>query len=341
MKTAAPAKSPHMVIFGAGSVGCYLGGLLMQGGATVSFIGRERYAAQIAEHGLTLTHFERAPLSLTAVDFQTAYDPLSTADIILCCTKSQDTAEAARAIAAHARSDVQVISFQNGIRNPSLLAATLPDANIVPAIVPFNITPSGPGTFHCGVTGALIVGGNASPALLEAFEAAGQPIKADPDILAAQWAKMIVNLNNALNTLSGGTLREGLMQRDYRRALALLVEEALRVAQANGVMPSTFNGRKPKQLLKTLRLPNVIYKIVMQLIVKIDARARSSMLDDLEAGRVSEIDYLQGEIVRHAEMAGTHAPHNARILELTQAAFAAGASPKLTGNDILAKLNPS
>ncbi len=334
---AAP-KTLHMVILGAGSVGCYLGGLLMKGGAQLSFIGRERYRAQIAEHGLTLTHFEREPLNFTSVDFRTNYEVLKDADIILCCTKSQDTAEAARAIAKHARPDVQIISFQNGIRNPEVLRESVPNADIVPAIVPFNITPSGPGAFHCGVTGALIVGGNAASALLTAFTAAGQPIIAKTDILAAQWAKMIVNLNNALNTLSGGTLRDGLMQRDYRLALALLVEEALSVAKANGVTPSTFNGRKPEQLLKTLRLPNVIYKLVMQLIVKIDAKARSSMLDDLEAGRISEIDYLQGEIVRHAKMAGVSAPHNARVLELTEAAFAAGVSPNMTGREILEAL---
>jgi len=188
------------------------------------------------------------------------------------------------------------------------------------------------------VTGALITGENVAPAVLMAFKAAEQPIMAKPDILASQWAKMIVNLNNALNTLSGGTLQHGLLQRDYRLALALLVEEALSVAKANGVTPSTFNGRKPEQLLKTLRLPNFIYKILMQLIVKIDAKARSSMLDDLEAGRISEIDYLQGEIVRHAKKIGQSAPCNARILELTQAAFAAKTSPKMTGREILKAL---
>lgn len=338
MNTPRDVKPPLMVVLGAGSVGCYLGGLLVKGGARVSFIGRDKYAAQIAAHGLMLTHFEREPLTLPRIDFRTDYEGLRGADIILCCTKSQDTEDAAKAIAAYARDTVQVISFQNGIRNPELLQSCLPKADIVPAIVPFNITPSGPGRFHCGVTGALIVGRNIHPAVVKAFIIAGQPLKAEPDILAAQWAKMIVNLNNALNALSGKTLRECLLQRDYRLALALVVEEALSVAKANGITPSTFNGRKAEQLIKTLRLPNFMYKIVMQLIVKIDAKARSSMLDDLEAGRMSEIDYLQGEIVRHANMAGIAAPYNARILKLTQSAFAAGVSPHMSGEDILKAL---
>ena len=87
--------------------------------------------------------------------------------------------------------------------------------------------------------------------------------------------------------------------------------------------------------MKTLHLPNFAYRLVMQLIVKIDAKARSSMLDDLEAGRVSEIDYLQGEIVKRAEVAGTMAPNNAVILAVVQQAFLAGKSPRLSGSDIL------
>lgn len=334
----AMSDHPHFVVLGAGSIGCYLGGLLADSGANVTFIGRARYQAAIKESGLTLTHFFRDPIHLEAVDFQTDNESLKTADVILLCVKSQDTEDSAKLIKKFARPDVQVISFQNGIRNPETLRDVLPKAQIIPAIVPFNVTPTGPGAFHCGTDGALIVGAGVDQRLLSGFEVAGQGIKTDPDILSAQWAKMIVNLNNALNALSGGTLMEGLMQRDYRRALALVINEALQVARANGVTPSTFNGRKPAQLLKTLGLPNFLYKIIMQRIVKIDAKARSSMLDDLEAGRVSEIDYLQGEIVRHAKKAGRAAPFNSKILSLTQAAFAQKKSPRLTGTEILESL---
>ena len=69
-------------------------------------------------------------------------------------------------------------------------------------------------------------------------------------------------------------------------------------------------------------------------MIKIDAAARSSMLDDLEAGRDPEIDYLQGEIVRLAKKHGRTAPINARMIEAVHAAFAAGASPKMTGKEI-------
>ena len=226
----------------------------------------------------------------------------------------------------------KVVSFQNGIRNPETLRELLPSENVIAAIVPFNVTPTTAGGFHCGTAGALVIENNpaASP-LIAALEAGGQTVGVSDEILGDQWAKMIVNLNNGLNTLTGGTLREGLLQRDYRRALADCVEEALEVAEKNNVTIGQFNGRSPAALTKTLRLPDVAYRVIMQTIVKIDAKARSSMLDDLEAGRACEIGYLQGEIVRQAIKVGLAAPKNAAILAAVQLAFLDGKSPKVNG----------
>jgi len=323
-----------IVILGAGSIGCWIGGCLIAGGADVTLVGRERYRGQIAEHGLRLTHYDRQPVSCEDVDFQTGTHGLQGADIIALCVKSQDTGRAAQQILSHAPNAI-VVSFQNGIRNPETLAKVLPPENIVPAIVPFNVTPTGPATFHCGTAGDLVVETRADIGpLVAALDRAGQGVRQTDKIKGDQWAKMIVNLNNGLNTLTGGTLRDGLLQRDYRRALAISVEEAIEIAKANNVRVGTFNGRPPAALIKTLRLPDMAYRIIMQTIVKIDATARSSMLDDLEAGRISEIDYLQGEIVKRAEMVGTQAPKNAAILSAVEKAFANGRSPKLTGSQI-------
>ena len=331
-----------IIIHGAGSIGCYLGGQLQQGGADVTFLGRARFQDQIAAHGLRLTHFEREAIHLpgSAVNFTTDPAELTGSEMIALCVKSQDTATAVAQIAKHARPDVTIVSFQNGIRNPETLRDALPDATIIPAIVPFNVTPTGPGAFHCGTAGKLVMEKVAKAVdLSRMFESAGQGVHLSENILGDQWAKMIVNLNNGLNALSGGTLKAGLMQRDYRRALAACVSEALDVAAAAGVAVGTFNGRAPEALVKTLRLPNWAYKLVMQLIVKIDAQARSSMLDDLEAGRVSEVNYLQGEIVLQAEQAGVTAPHNAAILNAVKAAFRHEASPNLSGSELLGLLS--
>jgi len=329
-----------IAIFGAGSIGCYLGGLLAHAGETVVFVGRARYQAAIAKNGLRLTHFERDAITLKAddVEFQTTPDAMADADIIALCTKSQDTEAAAQLIKAHCKAGALIVSFQNGVRNPEILQNLLPPQNILAAIVPFNVTGVGDGAFHCGTAGDLVIQASHDARLTQlktALESVGQGVRLSENITGDQWAKMIVNLNNGLNTLSSGTLREGLVQRDYRRALMALVSEAMTVAAAHKVEVGTFNGRNPQGLIKVLGLPNFAYRILMQLIVKIDAKARSSMLDDLEVGRSSEIDYLQGEIVRQASAANMTAPYNAAILKAVNEAFSAGVSPRLSGSEIL------
>jgi len=332
----------NIAIFGAGSIGCYLGGQLVHDGADVSFIGRQRFKSEIKNNGLTLTHFERDEINLLPDQITFSLDPkdISAADIILLTTKSQDTSKAAQAIKTHAHKNAIIISFQNGVRNPELLREVLVQ-KVLGAVVPFNVTGKGPGRFHCGTEGDLTVQAINDPrlqSLQSLFAKAGEGLVISDKILEVQWGKLLVNLNNAFNMLTGGTLREGLLQRDYRRALALVVEEGLGVVQGAGIEPAAFGKADAAKMIKVLRLPNVIYKIIMNKIVKIDAAARSSMLDDLKMGRVSEVNYLQGEIVRLAEKTGQAAPYNKIILQVVNEAFTQGQSPKLSGQEIYSRL---
>ena len=168
-----------------------------------------------------------------------------------------------------------------------------------------------------------------------AFNKAGQATQYGGNFEGDQWAKLLVNLNNALNTLSGSTLRESFSQKDYRRALACVIQEGLDVAKEKDIEIGRFNGRSPKAVIKLLKLPNVLYRILMDHIVKIDAKARSSMLDDLEIGRKSEIEYLQGEVVRQGKILGIEAYANSNVLDAINTAFEKDMSPKLSGTEIL------
>ncbi len=333
----------NIAVFGAGSIGCYLGGQLASGGAKVTFIGRQKFKTALEDNGLTLTHFDRESLVISpdAFTFSLSPEDIAAADIILVTVKSQDTEDAGQVIKTHAKSNALIISFQNGVSNADVLRQSLTGQTVLGAVVPFNVTSTGRGQFHSGTEGYLTVEANDDPrlqALAADFAKAGQGIALSGDIAAAQWGKLLVNLNNALNALSGGTLRQALMQRGYRLALAKMVEEALGVVRGAGIEPAAFGKTPADKMIKILRLPNFLYRIIMNMIVKIDANARSSMLDDLEMGRVSEIDYLQGEIVRLAEKTGQSAPVNQAVLDLVNAAFKSGASPKLSGREIYTHL---
>lgn len=336
------SKKIKVAIFGAGSVGCYLGGQLVHGGCEVVFIGREGFQKIILKHSLTLTHFSRDDIKLDVNSFHYSVEPslICDVDIILVTVKSQDTEQAAKILAAHIKPKALVISFQNGVSNVGVLKQTLTNHLVLGGVVPFNITSSGPGKFHCGVEGDLSVesGSDKLKFLSSAFLNSGQKLNIYDDILAIQWGKLLVNLNNALNTLTGRTLLNGFNQQDYRKALIAIVSEGLSIVRNSGVEPANFGKTSPDKFIKIMKLPNFIYKIIMNKIVKIDKYARSSMLDDLEMGRNSEVDYLQGAIVDLAKTMGQKAPYNKRILELVNQAFDAGVSPKLSGTQICQEL---
>ncbi len=324
------AGRPKITVFGAGMIGLYVGGLLSPH-AEVTFVGRTSMLDPLAD-GLRLTDVDGLDLQLGAKDFQATTDAarLAGAELVLVTVKSMGTADAAAAIAAHAPGAV-VVSFQNGVSNPDVLRAALPGATVLAGMVPFNVAQRGPAHFHRGTGGGLSVEASAALAPFEgAFAAAGLPLAQSSNILGVQWGKLLVNLNNAINALSGVSLADELRQRDFRRAWALCLAEGLAVIKAAGIEPVDPLPMPLKLMPQIMRLPDALYRYVLSAgsggKVKVDPHARSSMADDLAKGRATEVDWLQGEVVRLAERLGRRAPVNTRLVELVKAAEA-GAEP--------------
>lgn len=136
-----------------------------------------------------------------------------------------------------------------------------------------------------------------------------------------------MNLNNALVALSDLPLATELADRRWRLILADQIDEALSAMKASGVEPARIAGLRPALLPKVLRLPDWLFTLLAQRMLAIDPRARSSMWDDLQRGRPTEIDDLQGAVLRLAEKAGTPAPMVKRITALVRAAEAERLGP--------------
>ena len=334
------ASRPHICIFGAGSIGCYVGGRLAAAGAHVSFVGRERLAKEIAANGLRLTDYRGADLRLGAADVDYRIDPAIAAevDLILVTVKSGATAEAGATLARLARPDAVVASFQNGIGNTEILQAALPGRIVLAGMVPFNVIRRGAGHFHQGTEGDLDIQHHAALApFAESFAKAGLPLHQHADLAPVQWAKLLLNLNNAVNALSGLPLKAELSQRDYRRCFALAQREALALLDAAAIRPAKLTPLPPHWIPSVLRLPDALFRIIAAKMLAIDPLARSSMLDDLDAGRPTEVDWLNGEIVRLAGKLGRPAPVNARLAELVQVAEEGGRR-NWPGDELLERL---
>lgn len=312
-------------VYGAGSIGCYVGGRLLAGGADVVLIGRDRLAAEVAAHGLRITDWQGADLAVPEVRFETGPGAVAGAGLVLVTVKSDSTAAVAAELEPLLRPDAVVVSFQNGLHNTEVLRAGLPGRTVVAGMVQFNVAHTGDGAFHAGTEGGLEVESSAALApYLDAFTKAGLPLEQHDEILPVQWAKLLLNLNNPVNALSGLPLKSELSQRDFRRCLALAQAEALRVLSAAGIAPAKLTAVPPGWMPRLIALPDAVFTRVAGRMLAIDPKARTSMLDDLEAGRRTEIDHLNGEVVRLAAQVGTAAPVNSRLVELIRAAEGGG-----------------
>jgi 2-dehydropantoate 2-reductase len=325
-------------IAGAGSIGCFVGGMLAASGRRVALLARPRVIAEIEAHGLRPTSFEGFDQTIARDRFALSENPsvFEDAGVVLVTVKSADTAAMAEIIARHASSDAVIVSLQNGIGNVALLRDRLPGRRVLGGMVPFNVIALGDGRFHRATSGDIVIEQDgALPA--EKLSVAGLTIRATDNIEGVQWGKLVLNLNNALNALADLPLRRQLSSRPWRRLFADQMAEGLAAIRAEGIKPVSPTPIPIAWMPPLLRLPNAIFEPVLGRTMKIDPEARSSMWEDLKHGRRTEIDYLQGVITAIAERRGLEAPLSRRIVELIrQAEREAKGSPGLTPAQIRA-----
>jgi 2-dehydropantoate 2-reductase len=329
-----------IAVMGAGSIGCYVGGRLAAAGADVVLIGRERLGREIAAHGLRLSDYRGANLVLRPdqLTYATAPSAAAEAELVLVTVKSAGTAGAAQELARTLRPDAVVVSLQNGLGNASTLSRHLTTQTVLAGMVPFNVVQRGEGAFHQGTEGDIEVerhGRLAAHAVT--FERAGLPLQQHDDLRPVQWAKLLLNLNNPVNALSDLPLKQQLSQRAYRRCLALAQREGLDLLAASGIVPAQLTRLPARWIPRVLDLPDALFRRVAARMLAIDPLARSSMWDDLQAQRTTEIDWINGEIVRLAQDLGRAAPVNAALVALVHAAEQGGRQ-QWSGAELLAVL---
>ncbi len=314
-----------IAIHGAGSIGCFVGGVWAAAGLDVTLVGRDYVGDAIKSHGMTLTDYDgySAHVAPDTVSFSTDPAALAETDVIGLAVKSTGTKRAADEIKTHAKPGAVVVSLQNGISNVETLKGLLPEQTVLAGMVPFNVVAMDEGRWHKGTLGVLMAEDHAVLAPIVGAAAQGPAaLQLRNDMLEVAWGKLLLNLNNALNALSGLTLYEELSDRNYRRVLAGCIKEALQVLAVSGIKPAKVSAFPPNWLPTFVGSPNFLFNTIGLKLQKVDRHARSSMADDFVAGRATEIDYLNGEVVRLAEMHGLSAPTNAAVVELVKRAEA-------------------
>lgn len=329
-------EKPCIVIAGAGSIGCFVGGYLRFYGHNVSFYGRPNVVEILRKNGLGATDLEERTVFIQPQDLNVTASPeiLNDADIILVCVKSSATEDIGDLIKEHTHSRPIVVSLQNGVTNADRLRNRLPDLDVRAGIVEFNVVQTSDGVFHRGTSGKIILQ-SGEPLIGEMLCIPAVEFADTHEITDFMWGKLLLNLNNSLNALSDLPLKTQLEDRDWRRILANMMEEALSVMKAAGITPKSQAPLPLRFIPKVLRLPTPLFRIVAARMLRIDPEARSSMWEDFERGRRTEVNELQGAILELAQKLGREAPWNKCVLEHVQQVEKTGSgSPGLSASNI-------
>jgi 2-dehydropantoate 2-reductase len=328
----------NIIVLGAGAIGCYVGGRLAAAGEHVTLVGRPRTIEPLALSGLTVTdlqgfkaHVEAdltSPTLSIASNLKLAWASIvNHADeptVILLCVKGGATTAAAQEIADCCPASTVIVSLQNGVDNVARIAKVAPHMTALAGMVPYNVVMKTATHVHRATMGQIYIESSESTKeliekLVNKFNGAGLKAAASTEMRAVQWGKLLLNVNNPINALSDLPLREQLLNRDFRYVFATLQLEALAAMKKAGIQPKQLAAVKPHIMPKLLKLPNWIFTRLAKKMLRMDASARSSMWDDVQHGRTTEIDDFCGAVVRLANTVNTKAPCNAAMCKLITA----------------------
>src|SRR6516225_6871460 len=298
---------PRIAVVGAGAVGGYFGGMFARAGAPTVFIGRKHFADAVNSKGLVLDKSEgqeRIKAKAT-VDMSAVRD----CPLILFSVKANDTLSTAKEIAPFVRPNATVVCLQNGVDNADQIRAA---ANVaaLPAVVYVAVSVLDPGHVKHLARGDLIIGPSSKQKteLADLFIRAGIPCRVSDNIEGELWLKLLRNC--ALNAISAlGHVRYGQIAQsdDAKKLMQQIVDEVLAVARAAGVVLPGIDDRESGMAA------------AMELAAQM-ADAFSSTAQDLDRGRLTEIDALNGYISRRGAELGIPVPANHALFTLVKLA---------------------
>src|SRR5437764_10407769 len=298
---------PRIAVVGGGAVGGYVGGMFARAGAPTVFIGRKHFADSVTAGGLVLDKSEdqeRIKIDAT-VDMSAIRD----CSLILFCVKANDTLATARQMAALVRPDATVVCLQNGVDNADRLRAA---ANVaaVPAAVYVAVSVPEPGRVKHLARGDLIIGPKSkiTTELTKVFIRAGIPCRISDNIEGELWVKLLRNCAlNAISALGRACYGEIAQSDDAKQLMQNIVDEVLAVARAACVVLPGVHDRASGMA--------AAMEIATQM-----SDALSSTAQDLNRGRPTEIDSLNGYICRRGAELGIPVMVNQALFTLVKLA---------------------
>jgi len=298
---------PKIAVVGAGAVGGYFGGLLARAGARVVMIGRPAFVEAVNKNGLFLDtlQFQES----VRVEASAELRAVRGTEIVLFCVKTTDNTTTARALAALLAPGAVVLSMQNGVDNVEQIRAAA-GIDALPAVVYVAASVPEPGRVKHVGRGDLVVGSESERAkkIAALFSRAQVPCRISDNIAGELWTKLVWNCAlNAVSALGRAKYGQIASSADAWKVVETAVYEVLRVARAAGIHPPGLED--PKAALAGA------LKIATEM-----AEALSSTGQDLNRGKRTEIDSLNGYISRRGAELGVPTPVNHALYALVKLA---------------------
>src|ERR1043166_7453374 len=298
---------PRIAVVGAGAVGGYFGGVFARAGAPILLIGRRPFVDAVNAGGLVLDKSEgQERIRVTAT---TQISATRDCSLILFCVKANDTAETARQMAPFVRPDATVVCLQNGVDNAERVRAET-NVTVIPAAVYIAVSVPEPGRVKHLARGDLIIGppSERTTNVAEVFLPAGISCRISENIEGELWVKLLCNSAlNAISALAHAQYGQITENAGARQLMLQIVDEVLAVAEARGVVLPGISDREPGRAA------------AMELATQMTG-ALSSTAQDLERGRATEIDALNGYIARRGAELGVPVPINRALFTLVKLA---------------------
>lgn len=316
----------RVAVIGAGAVGGLLAALLDRAGHEVAVTARGAHLSAIRADGIVLDGGYGSHVARVAAHERLTERP----DLAILATKAQDASSALRAN-ADVLGGVPVLVVQNGLDGVRVAAAELPDAPLLGGLALFATSYLSPGRITVTAPLPLAVGAaTATPAVLD--EVVGVlrealPVEVLPDLDGAIWTKLLINHVNALPAITDLSVQQTVADPRLLRILAASLRETVRLANAIGVRFATLQGL-PGWALPWLgrgslwlaaRLPVLLARRMG------DVPNPASTLQSIRRGQRTEIDSLNGAVVRVAREHGRTAPINAALVDLVHEVERTGA----------------
>jgi 2-dehydropantoate 2-reductase len=311
---------PRVAVVGAGAVGGYFGGMLARAGAPVAMIGRSPFVEAVKKNGLVLDTVQFK--ETVRVEASTELQAARGADVVLFCVKTTDNAPASRELAKVLAPGALVVSMQNGVDNAEQIHAASGIAAISSVVYVAASVPQ-PGTIKHAGRGDLVAGprNEQIEKFAALFERASVPCRITDNIAGELWTKLTWNCAlNAISALGHAKYGQIAASGDARKLVETVVYELLAVAKAAGVHPPGFED--PQVALAGA------FKIATQM-----AEAYSSTAQDMQRGKRTEIDSLNGYVARRGGELGVPTPVNhalftlVKLVEASAVASSASAAP--------------